>query len=193
MAWRNSSRRFGSSSGNPKTQPSATRWAVLASITRTFGFAIKLTASRAASSGRHRITISASFSASRRAEASLRRAPSSTASSISPRPCSRSRISSPVVPAAPSMKIWPFSFLGPFLIFYLFTDSTLTLPVPAGLFVGGEGGGGAGGAPAPSPQTNRPDPLGRQPNPRFIRGQWEGRFRWTMSTSTEPFNCSRRW
>ena len=41
----------------------ATRWALEASITRVAGLSIRVTASRAASSGRHRITISAAFSA----------------------------------------------------------------------------------------------------------------------------------
>ena len=67
---------FGSSSGKPNTQPSATRCAVEGSITLTLGLAISETASRAASSGRHRITTSALLSASARAEASLRRASS---------------------------------------------------------------------------------------------------------------------
>src|ERR1041385_3191146 len=53
----------GSSSGKPNTQPGAVRWAVEASITRTAGFSIMATASRAASSGRHRITRSASLRA----------------------------------------------------------------------------------------------------------------------------------
>src|SRR5438477_4249957 len=62
------------------------------------------TASRAASSGRHRITRSAAFSMSLRAAASLRFAGSIETSSISRRPWSRRWICRPVVPASPSMK-----------------------------------------------------------------------------------------
>ena len=83
----------------------AVRCAVEASITRTAGFSISVTASRAASSGRQRMTRSASFSAFARASASLRSASASCSSERSLRPASRSRISRPVVPAAPSMKI----------------------------------------------------------------------------------------
>jgi len=63
------------------------------------------TASREASSGRHRTTASAAFSSSARASASLRRAGSIESTSRSRRFASRSRIWRPVVPASPSMKI----------------------------------------------------------------------------------------
>ena len=62
------------------------------------------TASREAASGRQRITKSASLIASARACASLRRSSSRTIWLMSARPASRSRISRPVVPTAPSMK-----------------------------------------------------------------------------------------
>jgi hypothetical protein len=65
---------------------------------------ISATASLAASSGRQRITASAPFSMSRRAEASLRSAGSMEISSRSRRLSSRWRICRPVVPASPSMK-----------------------------------------------------------------------------------------
>ena len=93
----------GSSSGKPYVQPVAVRNAVEASITRVRPLSINATASRAASSGRHRMTKSASLSAARRAPSSLRCASASVMSAMSARSASRSAISSPVVPAAPSM------------------------------------------------------------------------------------------
>src|SRR5579859_4532081 len=80
------------------------RWAVEASMTRTAGFSTRATASRAASSGRQRITTSAELRRSRRAATSLRRVESIEATFRSPRPARRAWICSPVVPASPSMK-----------------------------------------------------------------------------------------
>jgi hypothetical protein len=70
---------------------------------RVSGFSTKLTASRAASSGRHRITASALLSSSPRAAASLRLSGSMDSRERSLRPSSRWRIWRPVVPASPSM------------------------------------------------------------------------------------------
>ena len=66
------------------------------------------TVSLAASSGRHKIAMSTEARMSRFAAASLRVSGGSETSEMSARPESRSRISSPVVPASPSMKIFVF-------------------------------------------------------------------------------------
>src|SRR5579859_1031006 len=73
-------------------------------MTRTAGVSIKATASRAASSGRQRITRSAAFRCLRRVAGSLRSAGSMDATFRSARAARRAWIWSPVVPASPSMK-----------------------------------------------------------------------------------------
>src|SRR5690606_12043274 len=91
-------------SAKPYAHSGATRYAVDASITFTTSFSISDTASRAASSGKHRITASTLLSSRLRSAASLRLAGSMETSSRSRRPSRRSRICRPVVPASPSMK-----------------------------------------------------------------------------------------
>ena len=62
LALRSASRWPGASSGMPKTQPGATRCAVLASMRQVFGLVTSATASLAAASGRHRKATSAALS-----------------------------------------------------------------------------------------------------------------------------------
>ncbi|MCY1243440.1 hypothetical protein D9M72_564550 [compost metagenome] len=66
------------------------------------------TASRDASSGRHRMAMSASFRRSSRIVALRRSASGMESSSRSLRPAMRVRICNPVVPCSPSMKIFGF-------------------------------------------------------------------------------------
>ena len=76
-------------------------------------FSIMATVSRAASSGRHSTTASTRLIMARFAAASLRCCGGRLTTSTSARVESRSRISSPVVPCSPSMKIVGFAMVAP--------------------------------------------------------------------------------
>ena len=93
----------GVSSGSPYAHLSWTRWAVLTSIKRAVSESF--VASRAASSGRQSTTTSADSKHSRLVSGRLRCSLSMLKSSMSSLVVRRSVISSPVVPAWPSMKI----------------------------------------------------------------------------------------
>ena len=91
------------SSGKPYAQPGEVRCAVEASMTTVFLFSTSPTASRAASSGKHKKTASAPLMASLRAATSLRSASGNAMREMSSRFPSISRMRRPVVPALPSI------------------------------------------------------------------------------------------
>ena len=97
-------------SAKPYVQPSAVLCAVDVSITQTSGFSISDTASLAASSGRHRKTMSALLSMSLRAAVSFLSSSGIEISSMSFLSESLWTILSPVVPALPSMNTFFIAF-----------------------------------------------------------------------------------